>query len=66
MARKTSRRSSSRRSADINSNDFEILRRRVDECESANNVQFKRIAQLQSELDDVRRAWMKLTPPRNR
>ena len=37
--------------------EFEALRQRMDDCRRDLDVEFTRIAQIQAELDQVRKAW---------
>jgi hypothetical protein len=42
----------------VTQKDLDALRSTVDQCCADLAIQFKRIAQIQAELDDVRRAWV--------
>jgi hypothetical protein len=46
--------------------EFQQLRETVDECCHLLDVQFKRIAQIQAELDHIKVASSKLSPPHSR
>ncbi|HYT74108.1 MAG TPA: hypothetical protein VEL79_05120 [Vicinamibacterales bacterium] len=39
--------------------EFESLRRALDDCCKSLDIQFRRIAQIQAELDEIRGAWMR-------
>lgn len=62
MARKSSRRSSThdeRAEIERLRDEVRVQRATVDACRRDIETQFTRIAQMQAELDDVRRAWAK-------
>ena len=44
--------------------EFNALQKQVEHCLRELDVQFQRIAQMQVELDQVRRAWTKVKPPK--
>jgi len=50
----------------VNRAEFDALRQTVKQCCDSLDIQFKRIAQLQAELDHVRAAWLKQKPPNQR
>jgi uncharacterized protein YukE len=54
-----------RRPADhVTRREFTALAGKVEECANNLEVQFKRIAQIQAELDRIRAAWARSKPPR--
>ena len=56
----------SRRQSDVHvtREEFERLRQVVDDCCRKLETQFTRFAQIQAELDQIRRAWAKMAPVR--
>lgn len=46
---------------DVTREEFVALERKMDECVQNLDVQFKRIAQIQAELDRIRAAWAQST-----
>jgi BMFP domain-containing protein YqiC len=55
-------RSSRRLPRPVSRAEFDELRQVLDQCRRDIEIQFKRIAQMQAEFDQIRRAWTKTEP----